>query len=259
MTIENSRIWRIGVGFCTAITMTVHAYALEGDVETIYPGGTSFSSLNINDYEARYTSSFSKTGEFTLHVRTSGDGKKLSMVDIIPGENTVIVAQRMIDLESQLLEFSAGPYFAWGPEFIVGHSDGKTYDWARVPVGGGDVKRAHGEIANEGYVSEMFSPILAMLMPRDVGSRFQLPNSYARKGEVVSSEMDVYEVIAREKLQTPSGLSCDCWVLDKKGWAFGKERIWVAREAPYVFKRHRDVDGPRSFVSELLSFRKLEK
>ena len=52
MTIENSRIWRIGVGFCTAITMTVHAYALEGDVEMIYPGGTSFSSLNINDYEA---------------------------------------------------------------------------------------------------------------------------------------------------------------------------------------------------------------
>lgn len=228
-------------------------------IEVFEPGSEAFAKLNIKDYEARYTSSFSKTGEFTLHVRTSGDGKKLSMVDIIPGETSVIVAQRVIDLESQRLEFSAGPYFAWGPEFIVSQSNGDRYDWARVSIGGGEPKRSFGEIAHSGYVSEMFSPLLASLMPRDVGASFQLPNSYARKGETVSSELDTYEVVGREELETPSGLKCNCWVLDKTGWAGGQERIWVSLDAPYVFKRHRDVGGPRSFVSELLSFRRLDR
>lgn len=256
--------------YCLALKATLAALFLalplkaednpeNGSMEIIEPGSEVFKTLTIPDYQARYTSSFSKTGEFTLHVRTSGDGRKLSMVDIIPGEESVIVAQRVIDLESQRLVFSAGPYFAWGPEFIVGQSSGNTYDWARVPIGGGEPKRSSGEIAHSGYASEMFSPLLASLMPRDVGARFQLPNSYARKGETVSSELDTYEVIGREELATPSGLNCDCWVLDKSGWAGGPERIWVSIEAPYVFKRHRDVGGPRSFVSELLSFHILDK
>ncbi|WP_262693753.1 hypothetical protein [Kordiimonas aquimaris] len=229
------------------------------EIETVTPGNAAFSIENIPDYEARYTSSSSKTGEFTLHVRTTGNGEKLSMIDIIPMENMVIVAQRFIDIQTQLLEFYAGPYFAWGPEYIVGKTDGKTYDWSRTPIAGGAPKRASGDIAHNGYVSEMFSPLLASLMPRDVGSVFQMPGFYARKGEYVSSEMDVFMVTGRETLTTPSGLSCECWVIDKKTWNGSLERIWVARTAPYVFKRHRDVGGSRSFVSDLLSYRPLDK
>lgn len=242
-----------------ALSAFVNTLVVAQDIETITPGSSVFSIESIPDYEARYTSSSSKTGEFTLHVRTTGDGEKLSMVDIIPMENMVIVAQRFIDVQTQLLEFYAGPYFAWGPEYIVGKTDGETYDWSRTPIAGGAPKRANGNIAHDGYVSEMFSPLLASLMPRDVGAIFQMPAFYARKGEYVSAEMDVFTITGREALATPSGLSCECWVIDKKTWNGSLERIWVARTAPYVFKRHRDVGGSRSFVSELLSYRPLTK
>jgi len=225
----------------------------------IRPGSPLFKVPELKDYEARYNSSFSKTGEFTLQVRVTGDGKKLSMIDIIPGENVVIVAHRQVDVASQLEEFSAGPNFAWGPEFIVKQSNGKAYDWTRVSVGGGEPKRAAGPVANGGSVSEMFSPLLATLMPMEVGSKFRLPAMYARKGEIASSEFDDYEVTGRERLETASGLDCECWVIDKKNWGGSLERIWVARKAPYVFKRHRDVGGQRSFVSELTGFRLLKK
>lgn len=229
------------------------------DTQDITPGSPLFDVPEISDYEARYNSSFSKTGEFTLQVRVTGDGKKLSMIDIIPGANVVIVAHRQIDIESQLEEFSAGPNFAWGPEFIVKQTTGQGYDWIRVSVGGGEPKRASGLVANGGAVSEMFSPLLAALMPMDVGSKFRLPAMYARKGEIASSEFDDYEVTGRESLQTASGLNCECWVIDKKTWGGSSERIWVAREAPFVFKRHRDIGGQRSFVSELTGFRVLDK
>ena len=227
--------------------------------QEVKPGSKLLNIPALTDYEARYNSSFSKTGEFTLQVRLTGDGKKISMIDIIPGQETVIVAQRQIDVASQLLEFSAGPNYAWGPEFIVKQSNGKVYDWARVPAGGGELKRANGPVANNGSFSEMFSPLLATLMPMGVGGRFRLPALYARKGEFASSEFDDYEVIGRERLETVSGKVCECWVIDKKNWDGSLERIWVAREAPFVFRRHRDVGGPRSFVSELTGFRILEK
>lgn len=245
-----------------AAILTLLASPVSGSAENkdvITPGHDSLALQDIPDYEARYTSSSSKTGEFTLHVRTSGDGKMLSMVDIIPMENMVIVAQRVIDLQTQLHMFSAGPYFAWGPEFIAGHTDGETYSWTRVPLTGGAPKRSSGPIENSGYVSEMFTPLLASLMPRDVGSKFYVPASYARKGETVSSELDEYTVTGRVQLNTPSGLSCNCWVIDKKTWGGSLERIWVDQKAPYVFKRHRDVDGTRAFVSELHYYRMLDK
>ena len=231
----------------------------QSTAQEIVPGSTLFKVPELRDYEARYNSSFSKTGEFTLQVRVTGDGKKLSMIDIIPGEQVVIVAHRQIDVASQLEDFSAGPNFAWGPEFIVKQSNGKAYDWTRVSVGGGEPKRASGPVANNGSVSEMFSPLLATLMPMDIGNKFRLPAMYARKGEIASSEFDDYEVTGREVLETASGQRCECWVIDKKNWGGSLERIWVAREAPYVFKRHRDVGGQRSFVSELTGFRFLDK
>lgn len=229
------------------------------DMQKILPGSGAFTKLEFSDYEARYNSSSSKTGEFTLQVRRSGDGKKLAMIDIIPMENTIIVAQRQIDLVSQRVEFSAGPYFAWGPEFIVSTSDASTYSWTRVPQGGGEPIRLAGDIDNNGYVSEMFSPLLASLMPMKVGAVFELPSSYARQGDYVSSEMDRYEVLSREEMRTPSGLSCTCWLVEKTPWAGSVERIWVDVKPPFVFKRHRDVNGPRSFVSELTAYRVLEK
>lgn len=229
------------------------------DGPAILPGDAAFYIPEFVDYEARYTSSSSKTGEFTLHVRLSGDGRKMSLIDMIPMENSVIVAQRQIDMASQRLEFSAGPYFAWGAEFIVSQSDGKTYDWARVPIGGGVPKRAEGAISHQGYVSEMFSPLLASLMPMDEGSQFRLPASYARQGEFVSSELDEYTVLRREKLDTPAGLMCECWLIEKRNWGGSTERIWVDRKAPFVFRRHRDVGGRRDFVSELTAYRALGK
>ncbi len=229
------------------------------DAKPILPGGSSFTALEFSDYEARYNSSSSKTGEFTLQVRQSGDGKKLAMIDIIPMENMIIVAQRQIDLSSQRLEFSAGPYFAWGPEFIVSTSDDSSYNWTRIPQGGGEPVQMTGEIAHGGYVSEMFSPLLASLMPMEVGEIFELPSSYARQGDFVSSEMDRYEVISRNEMETPSGLTCNCWMIEKTPWSGSVERIWVDVKPPFVFKRHRDVGGPRSFVSELTAYRVLEK
>ena len=249
------------VGGCAATMAAAVALQVsaQDQAQEITPGSALFVMPELKDYEARYNSSFSKTGEFTLQVRVTGDGKRLSMVDIIPGETVVIVAHRQVDLVSQLVEFSAGPNFAWGPEFIVKQSDGKTFDWARVPAGGGEARRVSGPVANNGSVSEMFSPLLATLMPMDVGSKFRLPTMYARKGEIASSEFDDFEVTARETLRTASGLSCECWVIDKKTWGGSLERIWVARKAPFVFKRHRDVGGPRSFVSELTGYRVLKK
>lgn len=254
----NNRAWHVLLiaGFIQSFGFGA---LIADDAPTILPGAAAFSVPTFTDYEARYTSSSSKTGEFTLHVRLSGDGRKMSLIDMIPMENSVIVAQRQIDLTSQRLEFSAGPYFAWGAEFIVSQSDGKTYDWARVPVGGGVPKRAEGAISHQGYVSEMFSPLLASLMPMDEGAQFRLPASYARQGEFVSSELDAYTVLRRERLNTPAGPSCNCWLIEKQNWSGSTERIWVDRKAPFVFRRHRDVGGRRDFVSELTAYRVLEK
>ncbi len=252
--------YRAGVVLTAALCLSAQTLSLDtAGTRVILPGSDQLSVPELFDYEARYTSSFSKTGEFTLHVRLTGDGQKLSLIDIIPGETMMIVSQRHIDVATQRIEFSGGPYFAWGAEYIVAQSDGRSYDWARVPLGGGAPKRTNGEIENHGYMSEMFSPLLASLMPLGVGESFGLPNSYARKGEFVSSEIDTYEVIARESLETPAGLSCNCWVIEKTPWSGGTERIWIDRQAPFVFKRHRDVGGPRSFVSELTNYRRLEK
>ncbi|MCG8434100.1 MAG: hypothetical protein MJA83_08730, partial [Gammaproteobacteria bacterium] len=76
----------------------------------------------------------------------------------------------------------------------------------------------------------------------------------------VSSEFDEYEVLSKERLNLGPGLDCECWVIQKKRWGDGSiEQIWVARKAPFVFRRHRDVGGRRDFVSDLLDFRNLAR
>ena len=227
------------------------------DALTILPGDARFRTPEFGDYEAVYTSASSKSGGFTLQARLADRGRRLSLVDIIPMKEDVIVAQRGIDLRTQRVEFSAGPYFAWGEEFVVAQAGGHSYDWARVPIGGGEPKRSSGEVAHDGYVTDLFSPTLAALMPMEAGTRFRLPIAYPRKGEFVSVEFDEYEVLRRERLDLPSGIGCDCWVIEKKAWSGATSRIWVAREAPFVFRRHRDVGGRRDFVSDVLAFHQL--
>ncbi|MCG8436389.1 MAG: hypothetical protein MJA83_20420, partial [Gammaproteobacteria bacterium] len=186
--------------------------AADNDVLTILPGDKRFKTPEFDDYQATYTSAFSKTGAFTLQARKTGDGKKLTLIDIIPGKESVIVAQRQIDIKTQRLEFSAGPYFAWGAEFVVKQYQPEEYAWSRVAIGDGETKRTAGEFQNKGSISEMFSPLLASLMPMEPGTKFRLPEAYPRKGEFVSSEFDEYEVLRKERLNLGPGLDCECWV-----------------------------------------------
>ena len=223
----------------------------------ILPGSSRFKVPDFEDYQAVYSSSSSKSGGFTLQARKSAVGKNLSLIDIIPMKDNVIVAQRNIDIPSMRMNFYAGPYFAWGADFIVGQSNQAGYDWSRVPIGGGEPKRMTGEIAHKGYVSEMFSPLLASLLPLDVGAKVKIPGLYPRQGDVVSSELDTYTVLRKERLETPSGLSCECYVIERQGWDETVDHIWVAGKAPFVFRRHRGVGSEQAFVSDLLDFKTL--
>lgn len=246
-----------------AIAMLASSPALSGeataDPTTIMPGDARFNTPEFEDYQAMYSSSSSTTGGFTFQARKSGDGKKLAMIDIIPLANYVIVAQRQIDLATHRLEFGAGPYLAWGQEFVVSVSDGTSYSWSRSPIGAGDHKQSAGPIANGGYVSEMFSPTLASLMPMEIGSRFRLPEAYPRADETVTSEFDDYHVLRKERLELPSGFGCECWLIEKKTWNGMTDHIWVSREAPFVFRRIRDIGGKREFTSDLLAYSRLEQ
>lgn len=225
----------------------------------ILPGDPRFDTPDFDDYQAVYASSSSKTGGFTLQARKSGDGNKLAMIDIIPMANYVIVAQRQIDLVTHRAEFGAGPYFAWGQEFVVSASDGTNYNWSRNPIGAGTQKQSVGSIANGGYISEMFSPTLASLMPMEVGEKFRLPEAYPHGDETVTSEFDEYQILRKEKLDLDSGFSCECWLIEKKMWGGTTEHIWVSREAPFVYRRVRDVGGMREFSSDLLAYTRLEQ
>lgn len=71
---------------------------------------------------------------------------------------------------------------------------GESYDWMRIPLGGGDAVRLQGELENGAGVDVMFSPTLAALMPLEVGTYFDLAENCPRKGEYVSSEMDHYQI-----------------------------------------------------------------
>lgn len=225
----------------------------------ILPDDAAFNTPPFDDYEALYSSSSSKTGAFTLQARKAGDGKTLTMIDIIPMAGDVIVAARRIDLATHRAEFTSGPYFAWGAEFVVSQSDGERFNWVRVPVGDGEPVQLSGDAAHGGYVSEMFSPTLASLMPMAPGSLFRLPAAYPRKDGSVSVEFDEYRVLRRETLEFEGVQGCECWVIEKNSWSGMTEQIWVARTAPFVYRRVRDVGGPGEFASDLLAFRAIEK
>lgn len=234
---------------------------VDSETHTILPGDSRFQTPDFTDYQAAYTSSSSKTGGFTLQARKSGDGKKLSLIDIIPMQENIIVSQRVLDLQSHLAEFSAGPYFAWGAEFVVGQSTEQSYNWTRVPIGEGEPVQIVDELENGGYITEMFSPTLAALMPMPVGTKFHMPSAVPRigdEGAYVTSDLDEYEVLRREHLDLEAGFSCTCWLVERRTTNGMKEQIWVSREAPFVFRRIRDLGGPREFTSDLLAFQSLD-
>ncbi|WP_209348242.1 hypothetical protein [Pontixanthobacter sp. CEM42] len=227
-----------------------------GKIIAMAPGDDRFVTPVFEDYSVDYNSRTSKTGLFTVQVRKTGSGEKISVVDIIPTEDNVIVAQRQIDADTHNFDFSAGPYLAWGTEFVVAQNDSEGYNWTRVPVGSSPPQQMTGKLDHNGSVSEMFSPTLASLMPMPVGTVFTLPEVYPRKGEFVSAELDQYTVLRSERLTLESGLSCDCWVLEKKAWSGTIDHIWVSRKAPFEMRRIRDVGG-RDFQSDAQNYREL--
>lgn len=232
--------------------------AISAEPIEILPGDARFKAPAFEDFEVRYGSTFSKNGAFTLQVRNVAGGAKTHIMDIIPGEQAVIVAFRMIDAASQRIEFSAGPYFAWGQEFVVQQASPQELDMTRIPIGGGEPVRQASALPHGGFIADTFSPTLAALMPMEAGTKFRLPLTEPRADQSMANVFADFEVIGREKLTLDSGVSCDCWIIEEKTSSMPKSRIWVSREAPFFYRWHRDIGGQRDFVSEVLSFKPLK-
>ena len=230
--------------------------AISAEPIDIKPGDERIDAPAFEDFEVKYGSSFSKTGAFTLQVRNVAGGAKTHIMDIIPGNDAVIVAFRMIDAKSQRIEFSAGPYFAWGQEYVVQQVSPEGYDLTRVPIGGGEPVRSTGALPNGGFIADTFSPTIAALMPMEVGAKFRLPLIEPRADQTMANVFADFEVVGKEKLDLESGVSCECWVIETNASGMNS-RLWVSREAPFFYRWHRDIGGKRDFVSEVLSFEPL--
>lgn len=219
-----------------------------------------FDTPNFDAYEATYNSTSSITGEFTLQVRPVADEQAINLIDIIPTPSGTIVAQRNVDANTHRLQNSAGPYFAWGAEYITqNYLADKRYDWVRVPLVGGAPVHIEGELEYGAPVSVMFSPALAAVMPMTVDSTFSLPATVPIQAGHVESSLVNYKVLRRETLKTPSGIACECWVLEQQGQGDTVTHYWVDRKAPFVFRRHRAVGSEREFISDLQSYRKIAR
>lgn len=212
---------------------------------------------NFKAYEVEYKSG---GGRFFHQVRPTrlNGAPKISVINIIDSPAGVIVDSRGIDRKTLRLEYMMSPYFAWGQEYAVAQFGESTYEWLRIPIGGGEPTRLTGQYEHSPFIDDLgFSPTFAALLPLPAGARFTAPVAQPKKDGSISSAVVTYEVIGREKLELKSGLECECWVLEQKAANGGATRFWVSREAPFVFRRHRDIGGPRDFVSDALSFRAL--
>ncbi len=231
----------------------------EGQAAIVSPQNETSNIEVPHDYIAQYSSAFSPTGAFTLIGRRTGDGQSLMLADIIPMPDNVIVSQRHMDLRDMRMKFWAGPYLAWGFEFVVSAASTEGHSWTRIPIAGGKPEVFVGPQPHGGYYSDMFSPFLAGLMPKETGSTFRAPAAYPRADETVSIELDTFEVLARERIELSNEIRCECWKIEKRGWDGSIEHIWVDRQAPYVFKRVRNPGSEREMTSNLLSFQVLER
>ncbi len=214
-----------------------------------------FDVPEFSAYEVEYGSAF---GRFFNEVRPFElDGTpKISVLNLIDMPGAVIVDSRVLDGATLRLEHMASPFFAWGQEYAVGQSGPEGFEWVRIPLGGGEPLRSTGEAEYGGFVDDLgFSPTLAALMPMDVGATFRLPGLQARSDGTMGSTLLSYEVVGREPLRAVDGVACECWVIEQAAQD-GVHRFWISREAPFLIKRHRDIGGPRDFVSEILSFRR---
>lgn len=205
-------------------------------------------------YEVEYTSAF---GRFTHQVRPVGDSV-ISILNIIETPQGVIVDHRGLDAATMRQTYFYSPYFAWGQEYVVGHMSEAGYDWTRVPLGGGAPQRISGEWETGGVFDSLgFSPTLAALMPMESGESFSLTFGVPIADGQVRADPAVFVVVGREALQFPGGIACECWILEQQDPGGSVTRFWVDRHAPFIFRRHRDIGGPRDFVSDIIRFRAL--
>lgn len=230
------------------------AWAQENDSRHIQPGDPELDTPAFAAYEAEYTSAF---GRFTHQVRPVRD-QVISVLNIIETPQGVIVDHRGLDAVTLRMTYFYSPYFAWGQEYVVGNLSETGYDWTRVSLEGGVPRRITGAWDSDGVFEGLgFSPTLASLMPMEPGERFSLPyDEPTSNGQVMAGWM-TFEVMGREVLSSPAGVECECWILEQQDSSGSVTRFWVDRHAPFIFRRHRDIGGPRDFVSDLLSFRPL--
>lgn len=249
---KDQKIKNRAVAFAVAAFSTACAGAQSSEVTTIYPGDERISVPEFTGYEAEYTSAF---GRFINQVRPVGDDW-ISVINLIDMPNGVIVDHRGIDRQSLRMEFFHSPYFAWGQEYVVGQMDESGYDWTRVPMEGGQGQRTSGEWNTNGVFDDLgFSPTLASMMPLEVGAQFAIPRHFPRVGGNIDVQLIEMTVVEREILVLDSGVECNCWVIEEVDNAGARHRYWIDRQAPFLFRRHRDIGGQRDFVSEVMSFR----
>jgi len=249
--------WIVGALASVAVSSTTLATDPAPEIDTILPGDARLSLPDFDAYEVEYTSAF---GRFINQVRPfqSDDGAKISVINLIHMPQGVIVDHRTIDRASLRMETFISPYFAWGQEHVTGRMDANGYDWVRTPLDGSEIIRIRGEWDTQGVFDGLgFSPTFAAFMPMEVGTRFQIPRDQARADGTLNAVMIEMEIIGREVLQLESGVRCECWVIEETDTQGATHRYWIGREAPFLFRRHRDIGGPRDFVSEVLSYRPL--
>jgi hypothetical protein len=221
------------------------------------PGRQQMVVPRFEPYEAEYGSAF---GQFLNQVRSFSlnQAAKISILNLIDMPTGIIVDHRVLDASTLRMELMVSPYFFWGQEILVAQSSAQTVDWTRVPIGGGAPARHTAPVQYQGYFDDvLFGPTLAALPGLQTGAAFQLPLPVASADGGVAAVPVTLTVVGRETLRTPAGPTCECWIIEQKAAGGFATRFWVATQAPFVFRRHRDIGGPREFVSELIGFRPL--
>jgi hypothetical protein len=227
------------------------------EILLITPGDSRLHTPEFDPYEVEYGSAF---GRFYNQVRkfTDQGSEKISVLNIIEMPQGVIIDHRTIDAATLRIETFNSPYFAWGKEQVFMQSAADKYSLVRIPIDGGDPIHSTGTLENNGYFDSLgFSPTLAAILPLDVGTKFQMPKDQPRKNGSVVSVLANYEVVAKEKLNLPSGVSCDCWVIQEISENGSIHKYWISQTAPFLLRRHRDVGGKRDFISDVITFRSL--
>jgi len=247
--------------FAALALMVFESAALAADPapgsEVFLPGDDRIALAYFDAYEVEYSSAF---GRFINQVRPfqTEDGLKISVVNLIHMPQGVIVDHRTIDGASLRMEAFISPYFAWGQEHVTGRMDADGYDWIRVPLDGGEVIRTQGVWDTNGVFDGLgFSPTFSTFLPLGVGARFQIPREHARPDGSIEAVLIDMEFIERESLVLDSGVQCECLILEETDSTGAIHRYWVGQNAPFLFRRHRDIGGPRDFVSEVMSYRPL--